>query len=108
MRKLAVMFLVMALAGCATANTGRQYDASLVSQLKIGTTTQAQARDMFGKPALVEHRSNGNTVLAYSYEHYHSDGFLSTSGSAQTLLLKFDPSGTLIKDATTDTPVHTY
>jgi hypothetical protein len=63
--------------GCVAieTTTGRDFDASKVSQIQIGKTTQREILTMFGQP---ESRGiiSGNTAWRYEYQKTRASGSL--------------------------------
>lgn len=101
------LVLLLGLAGCVTTSeTGRAYDTNAVAQLKIGVTTEVQARDIFGTPASVTREADGNTVLMYMHVTTQSRG-LRSHGNGDVLLLRFGADGRLLKYRDTQTPTGT-
>lgn len=70
-RPLAILAAILLLAGCATV--GNDFPASEVTQIHLGQTTQAQIRQMFGKPWRVG-VENGKRTWTYGLYHYSAFG----------------------------------
>jgi hypothetical protein len=73
-------------AGCATM--GRNFEASQVPAIKIGSTTQSDIRDMFGAPWRTG-IEDGNTTWTYGIYRYRLFG----NPSTQDLVIRYDSSG---------------
>ena len=59
-------------AGCASS--GRNYDATQVSSIKKGQTTEADLIQTFGEPQERATDAEGNQRLIWSYTHVHANG----------------------------------
>ena|SRR5258708_2543379 len=85
---LPVLWLSLALFGCATAHTtaGRDFDATKVSQIVKGKTTSSDILAMFGTPYSKQPKDNDEEMWVYSYAeataHAQSMGFGVTSSEA--------------------------
>ncbi len=66
---MTVLFGVMMLAVASCANVGREFSQDQVSQIKIGTTTSEEVRQMFGEPWRTG-IDNGDTTWTYARYNY--------------------------------------
>lgn len=84
----AVALAVSLLSACATA--GREFPESEVPKIRIGQTTQAQIRSMFGPPWRTG-LENGQETWTYGRYRYS----LFAPESSSDLVVRFDANGTV-------------
>lgn len=77
------VFVLLCVSSCATI--GRDFPESQVSEIRIGETTQAQIRDMFGSPWRVG-IEDGQPTWTYGKYRYRLFGHANT----KDLVIRFD------------------
>ena len=86
---IAMFVVVMSLAGCASM--GRDFPSGMVSEIRIGETTQAEVREMFGKPWRVGIDSG---TRVWTYGRYRYSLFEAVAPSeTEDLVIRFDHRG---------------
>jgi outer membrane protein assembly factor BamE (lipoprotein component of BamABCDE complex) len=85
-RVVALAFVALLLAGCATA--GREFSESEVRNIRIGQTTQVQVRSMFGPPWRTG-LENGQETWTYGAYRYS----ILAPESSSDLKIRFDANG---------------
>lgn len=90
MKKIFPRFLLLSVLVMTTAcaSIGREFSSSQVSLLRIGETSQAQVRSMFGAPWRVGIENGQRT---WTYGHYQYSLF--NQGSTEDLVVRFDERG---------------
>ena len=82
-----VMTLILAIGGCG-GTVGKKFNTSKVENIINGTTTQAEIKNIFGKPFKTGIQ-NGKPVWVYEYNRYH----LLRNETSKDLIIVFGPSG---------------
>ena len=82
-----VMILIFVLGGCG-GTVGGKFNTSKVENIINGTTTQAEIKNIFGKPFKTGIQ-NGKPVWVYEYNRYH----LLRNETSKDLIIVFGPSG---------------
>lgn len=86
LRLTLICMLLLLNSACATI--GKEFSSSQVSLLRIGETSQAQVRSMFGAPWRVGIENGQRT---WTYGHYQYSLF--NQGSTEDLVVRFDNRG---------------
>jgi hypothetical protein len=95
---LATITLTLLFLGCGTA--GKNFDASLYSNIVKGTTTQKEIQTMFGPP-FKKGIQNGYRVWTYEYNHVNSFG----SDIIKDMIIVFEKNGVVkSRQLMTNTP----
>lgn len=83
-----ILLMLLALSGCASV--GRDFPAHLVTQIRIGETTRADIRALFGEPWRTGIENGQRT---WTYASYRWSAF----GESQTtdLVVRFNEDGTV-------------
>lgn len=82
---LITVFSALLIAGCATATIGKPFPVSNVSQLRVGTSTIAEAKNLLGEPYQIQTTGNGEQL--YIWQYIRSDatsGLISTNVQTNT------------------------
>jgi hypothetical protein len=88
--------LVAALAGCATATVGAEFQSGNLSKLQPGTTTLQQATELLGTAPQKSSIEAGEQVYQWLFVRSHANTFVSsTQTSVQSAVLVFDANGKL-------------
>lgn len=82
MRFMLAGLMAVAVAACATVESGKAYDQATAASFKEGTTTKAEVIAALGKPTNVTRTSEGITVLVYSHIVAKGNGFTGSSNAA--------------------------
>ena len=82
-----VMILILALGGCG-GTVGEKFNTSKVENIINGTTTQAEIKNIFGKPFKTGIQ-NGKPIWVYEYNRYN----LLKNKISKDLIIVFGPSG---------------
>ena len=82
-----VMTSILAFGGCG-GTVGKKFKTSKVENIINGTTTQAEIKNMFGKPFKTGIQ-NGKPIWVYEYNRYN----LLKNETSRDLIIVFGPSG---------------
>ena len=82
-----VMTSILTLGGCG-GTVGKKFNASKIENIINGTTTQAEIKNMFGKPFKTGIQ-NGKPIWVYEYNKYN----LLKNETSRDLIIVFGPSG---------------
>ena len=82
-----VMTSILAFGGCG-GTVGKKFNISKVENIINGTSTQAEIKNIFGKPFKTGIQ-NGKPVWVYEYNRYH----LLRNETSKDLIIVFGPSG---------------
>lgn len=66
--------VVLALEGCNTQRSGRNYASSEVSSIQPNVTTESEVVQRFGNPTRFTDKSDGTRVLVWTYWETTTDG----------------------------------
>lgn len=97
---MGVMYLAGVLAGCATATVGTPFNAQNTAQLRVGTSTVAEARSLLGEPYQVQTGANGEQLYIWQFVQSHARSGLVTMNvqtNTQQAALVFDRTGRLAR-----------
>ena len=78
-----VLALVCAFVVGCTSSYGTRIEPDQVKEIEVGTTTEAEIREKFGKPTLTQTDTNGYKMIQYAYGEATSnkEGFLPYVGA---------------------------
>jgi hypothetical protein len=82
-----VMILILAFGGCG-GTVGKKFNTSKVENIINGTTTQAEIKNIFGKPFKTGIQ-NGKPIWVYEYNRYN----LLKNKTSKDLIIIFGSSG---------------
>ena len=82
-----VIILILAFGGCG-GTVGKKFSTSKVESIINGTTTQAEIKNIFGKPFKTGIQ-NGKPIWVYEYNRYN----LLKNETSKDLIIVFGPSG---------------
>jgi outer membrane protein assembly factor BamE (lipoprotein component of BamABCDE complex) len=92
MKKFSLLILLLA---SACANVGHDFDASKVSQLKPGVSTEQDAIALFGQPYRTStNAQNNHVLLQWVYAHASA---LVVDNEGKGLAVSFDERGKMLK-----------
>lgn len=97
---LIIVCSALLMAGCATATIGKPFPVNNVSQLRIGTSTVADAKNLLGEPYQIQTTGSGEQL--YIWQYIRSDatsGLVSTNvqTNTQQAALVFDEDNRLLR-----------
>ena len=82
-----IIILILVFGGCG-GTVGGRFDASKVDNIINGTTTQAEIKNIFGKPFKTGIQ-NGKPIWVYEHNRYN----LLRNETSKDLIIVFGPSG---------------
>lgn len=91
---------VLTIVGCATATVGTPFNAQNTAQLRVGTSTVAEARSLLGEPYQVQTNANGEQLYIWQFVKSHASSGLASMNvqtNTQQAALVFDRSGRLAR-----------
>jgi hypothetical protein len=95
--KRALLLVVFGMVGCATAESGRSFDANAASQFRIGISTIDQVEASLGSPNSIAHNASGETAIMYTHVHSSANGFTGKIKlETETAAYRFDAAGILM------------
>ena len=80
------------LCGCISAHIGHDFDASKISEIKKGDTTEVQLCTLFGQPNQRTTNSDTGVSLGWTYGEGQA-GFGGATSSSKILIVWLDQSG---------------
>lgn len=97
MKRLAGLACALALAGCATMESGTAFDAVAAQQFEEGVTRRAEVEAALGTPVSVTRNADGSSVIVYVHSVSSANAFSGRSrGHANTAAYRFDADGVLV------------
>lgn len=93
MRFLTTAILITALSACA--HYGRNFDENKLADLRSGMTVDQVSAAISGKPGIVTHAANGNTVYTWQF----SEAAPFSGPTAKLAMIVFGPDGRMIRVA---------
>lgn len=102
MRKLFIPFsILLAVSGCATMESGNNFDATAASSFKAGVSTRAEVEARLGAPQSVTTGADGSSIVVYSHIESRANSLSGKSeATARSVAYLFDPAG-LLKQVST-------
>ncbi len=82
MKSYSVIALMALLAGCATTEVGKPFDAATAANFVEGSSTRADVEGKLGAPSSITTNSNGESMLIYQHIVGKGNGF---TGKAQAV-----------------------
>lgn len=97
MKRITVLWCALALAGCATMESGTAFDPVAAQQFEVGVTRRAEVEAALGAPVSVTNHSDGTSVVVYVHSVSSANAFSGRSrGDANTAAYRFDADGLLV------------
>lgn len=97
MRKLTIPFaFLLALSGCATMESGTNFDSAAANSFQAGVSTRADVESRLGTPQSVTTSADGSAIIVYSHIESRANTFSGKSeATARSVAYLFDPAGVL-------------
>lgn|SRR5690625_4427684 len=97
MKRVAGLLCALALAACATMESGTAFDPVVAQQFEAGVTRRAEVEAALGTPASVTSNSDGSSVIVYVHSVSSANALSGRSrGQANTAAFRFDADGVLV------------
>jgi outer membrane protein assembly factor BamE (lipoprotein component of BamABCDE complex) len=92
MKVMSLVFGVMFLVGCATAEVGKKFNTDNIHQVQVGKTTESEVIALLGQPIAIKESSDGTKI--YGYVHGKGTArFGSITSTADKVKIQFNKHG---------------